>query len=174
MNASWVPRTSLERTQARIIPSIASIERYKTCHRMLKYLLQLGVKLQKIHYAIEARSFPIAHSYINSNCQRRRDAVGKCESARLKLANNSLYGTKNCLIVPRLPLARPSLAPRSPLARPLLSLARFSLVPRPSRAPRLPLAHPSLAPRSPLAGPSLVPSHVSHTRSFLAHLSVLN
>ena len=100
MSGSWKPVTSADRAKARIIPSIAPLmEKYKTCHRTLKFLLGLGIKLKKIHYAINARSFPIARSYIQNNCARRSEAVSKCESARLKLANNSLYGTARASVL---------------------------------------------------------------------------
>ena len=62
---------------------------------MLKYCLEKGLKLKKIHYVIYAKQSDFMKPYINFNNEKRTECSKNKDKFRVdqcKLLNNSLFG----------------------------------------------------------------------------------
>ena len=73
-------------------------EKY-TCHyRQLKQMLDMGMKLKKVHRVLQFNQSAWLQTYIDMNTENRREAQesgNKCEASNSKLMNNALFGKEN-------------------------------------------------------------------------------
>jgi hypothetical protein len=65
---------------------------YGTDYRCLKFYINHGLILKKIHYIIVYNQIDWMRSYIEFNTQKRKEAKTKIEKDFYKLLNNSIYG----------------------------------------------------------------------------------
>ena len=80
---------------AKLIPTLASKKNYVLHHRNLQLYLTLGLKLKKVHRALEFDQSPWLAQYINFSTEKRMNAKNAFEKDFFKLMNNSVYG-KTC------------------------------------------------------------------------------
>jgi len=60
--------------------------------KLLRYWIKLGVKVTKVHRAIQYKQEYIFAKYIDSNTEKRKAATNKFDRNFYKLKNNALYG----------------------------------------------------------------------------------
>ena len=66
--------------------------KYGTDYRCLKFYINNGLILKKIHYIIIYNQIDWMRSYIEFNTQKRKEAKSQIEKDFYKLLNNSIYG----------------------------------------------------------------------------------
>ena len=88
-----IPRTSLYQTK--LVPNLMTKKKYAVHYLNLKFYLDLGLQLTKIHRVIAFHQSPWLAQYINLNQQLRAKATNDFEKDFFKLMNNSVYG-KTC------------------------------------------------------------------------------
>ena len=66
--------------------------KYGTDYRCLKFYINNGLILKKIHYIIIYNQIDWMRSYIEFNTQKRKEAKSQIETDFYKLLNNSIYG----------------------------------------------------------------------------------
>ena len=67
--------------------------KYVLHYRNLKQYLDLGLKLKKVHRALEFNQSPWLKPYIELNTALRRNATCKFDEDQAKLMNNSFFGS---------------------------------------------------------------------------------
>ena len=88
-----IPRTSLNQTK--LVPNLMAKKKYAVHYLNLKFYLDHGLKLTKIHRVIAFHQSPWLSQYINLNQQLRAKGTNDFEKDFFKLMNNSVYG-KTC------------------------------------------------------------------------------
>ena len=76
----------------KLIPNLKDKEEYVLHHQNLNLYLRLGLKLKKIHRALEFSQSNWLEPYIAFNTQKRTEAKNAFEKDFFKLMNNSVFG----------------------------------------------------------------------------------
>ena len=88
-----IPRSAM--TQTKLIPNLMDKTLYTLHYQNLKFYLDHGMKLKKVHRVITYQQSCWLAKYINLNQQLRAAAKNDFEKDFFKLMNNSVYG-KTC------------------------------------------------------------------------------
>ena len=84
-----------EKIDNKLLQTLNPKEKYLVLDKYLKYGLELGYEVTKIHSYIKIEKAPIMRPYIEYNTEKRRIASEKKENSKVqyyKNANNSVYG----------------------------------------------------------------------------------
>ena len=76
----------------KLVPNLGPKKNYVLHYKNLKQCLDLGLKVTKVHRALEFDQSPWLKTYIDFNTQKRRAAESSFEKDFFKLKNNSVFG----------------------------------------------------------------------------------
>ena len=76
----------------KLVPNLMDKKNYVVHYRNLKLYLDLGLKVKKVHRALEFNQSPWLKQYIDFNTQKRTNAKNSFEKDFFKLMNNSVFG----------------------------------------------------------------------------------
>ena len=79
----------------KLVPNLMNKRKYVVHYRNLKFYIQHGMKLKKIHRVIEFKQARWLAPYINFNTEKRKLAATDFEKNLYKLCNNAVFG-KTC------------------------------------------------------------------------------
>ena len=79
-------------TTKKLIPNLYPKENYATNYRNLKYYLDSGWQLTKVHRILEFKQSPWMKPYIDFNTRKRMQATNESDKNFFKLMINSVYG----------------------------------------------------------------------------------
>ena len=76
----------------KLIPTLYDKEKYVLHEVNLKLYLSLGLKLKRVHRALQFSEKPWLKEYINFNTEKRKEAKNSFQKDYFKLMNNSVFG----------------------------------------------------------------------------------
>ena len=77
---------------SKLVPNLQSKKNYVLHYKNLKQYIELGLKVTKVHRALEFNQSPWLKKYIDFNTEKRKIAKSDFEKDFFKLMNNSVYG----------------------------------------------------------------------------------
>ena len=86
------PSYQIEEEQTKLTPNLRDKEHYVVHYRNLKYYIQNGMQVTKIHKVLTFKQSPWLKKYIEYNTQCRTRAKSNFEKDFYKLMNNSVFG----------------------------------------------------------------------------------
>jgi hypothetical protein len=78
--------------ETKLIPNLYDKEKYVIHFQYLKQALNNGLRLKKVHQALQFKQEPVMKDYINKNTQLRMKAKDEFTKDFFKLLNNAVYG----------------------------------------------------------------------------------
>ena len=85
------PKDKLRPTQ-KLTPNLLNKTRYTVHYSNLKYYLEQGLKMTKIHRVLTFKQSPWLKPYVEFNSHQRAQAASDFEKNFFKLMNNSVFG----------------------------------------------------------------------------------
>ena len=76
----------------KLLPNLMNKQNYVLHYRLLKFYLNMGLKLTKVHRVIEFNQSRWLAPYIDFNTQKRTEATTEFEKNLYKLCNNAIFG----------------------------------------------------------------------------------
>ena len=76
----------------KLVPNLRNKEKYVVHYQVLQLYLSLGMRLTKIHRALQFKQSPWMEPYIRMNTDFRKQATSDFEKDLYKLMNNSVFG----------------------------------------------------------------------------------
>ena len=85
-------KMNIKHSTAKLIPHLADHKNYCVRYRSLKYLVNLGVEIKKVHTIVSFKQKKWLKPYIDFNTEMRKQAKNDFEKDFFKLMNSSVFG----------------------------------------------------------------------------------